>query len=72
MKANTVKNFKWRLDMILSDQDIVYNYKSSAKFMSLKTVLFDDPGLQIAPDATNLSSCHNFFEHYFENIKSET
>ena len=42
VKASTVKDFEWRLDMVLSDQELVYDYKASTKFMTLKNVVFDD------------------------------
>ena len=46
VKASTVKDFECRLDMVLSNQDIVYDYKASTKFMTLKNVVFDDSILE--------------------------
>ena len=42
VKAKTVKDFEWRLDTILADQEIVYNFKENVKFTHLKNVIFDD------------------------------
>ena len=42
VKAETVKDFEWRLDTILADQEIVYDFKANIKFTHLKNVVFDD------------------------------
>ena len=42
VKAESVKDFELRLDMILSDQELVYDFKANVKFTHLKNVVFDD------------------------------
>ena len=42
VKAETVKDFEWRLDTILADQELVYDFKANVKFTHLKNVIFDD------------------------------
>ena len=42
VKAESVKDFEWRLDNILADQDLVYDFKANVKFTHLKNVIFDD------------------------------
>ena len=42
VQAETVKEFEYRLDLVLSSQEILYNYEASAKFSSIRQVVFDD------------------------------
>ena len=46
VKAETVKDFEWRLDTILADQDLVYDFKADVKFTHLRNVIFDDAILE--------------------------
>ena len=42
VKAESVKDFEFRLDTILSNQELVYDFKANVKFTHLKNVVFDD------------------------------
>ncbi len=42
VKAETVKEFEARLDMILVGQELVYDYQASTQFSQLANVFFDE------------------------------
>ena len=42
VKAETVKEFEARLDMVLVDQELVFDYQASTQFSQLANVFFDD------------------------------
>ena len=46
VKAETVKDFEYRLDTVLSDQELIYDFKADTKFTHLKNVIFDDAILE--------------------------
>ena len=56
VKAETVKEFEARLDLVLSNQDIYYNYNASTQFMQLANVLFDEQIREVEENAEDPES----------------
>ena len=42
VKAESVKDFEFRLDSILSNNELIYNYKASTNLLSMQNIVFDD------------------------------
>ena len=42
VKAETVKDFEFRLDSLLSNNDLVYDHKASTKLLNMNNLFFDD------------------------------
>ena len=41
-KAETVKDFELRLDLVLKNADLVYDYKATTKLIKMQKISFDD------------------------------
>ena len=41
-KAETVKDFEFRLDSVLKNADLVYNFKATTKLILMQNLNFDD------------------------------
>ena len=42
VRAATVKEFERRLDLVLADQDLIYNFEADMQFVNIKHIVFDD------------------------------
>ena len=42
VKADTVKDFEFRLDSVLANSELVYDYKANIKNLKLENMFFDD------------------------------
>ena len=42
VQDESVKDFEYRLDLVLSDQEILYDYEASAKYTNIRHVIFND------------------------------
>ena len=52
VQAETVKEFEKRVDQVLEGQDLVYDFRSTVKYCSLKNVVFDNGELAIILEET--------------------
>ena len=41
-RAATFMEFERRLDLVLSDQDLICNFEADTQFLTIKHILFDD------------------------------
>ena len=42
VKADTVKDFEFRLDSVLANSELVYNFKADIKNLKFENLFFDD------------------------------